>query len=450
MVFDSWLFAAFFVAVTAIYYVLPPARRWAWLLVASCGFYMAYVPPYILILAFTIAVDYVAGLKIAGSEGAARRRWLLASVAANLGVLGLFKYFDFLGANLAALLHVSPPVLDLVLPIGLSFHVFQSMAYTIDVYRGKFQAERHAGIFALYVMFYPQLVAGPIERPAHMIPQFHQAHAFEYERVMAGLTRMGWGCFKKLVVADRLALAVDRAFMAPGTTPGPALLLAAVLYAFQIYCDFSGYCDIALGAAQVMGFELTENFQRPYFAGSVSEFWRRWHITLSGWFRDYVYIPLGGNRVHAARNVMLVFAASGLWHGANWTFVAWGAMHGLALLVERWLKRPFGRLATFAWVTLAWVVFRCPTLGDAQTYLWRMTTDLGWQAWTLHGLGPARDLQLGLGGILVVLGVDAAIERGLRITAAPRWVRVASYYGLTFALLLASVHQSRAFIYFQF
>ncbi|NJN99133.1 MAG: MBOAT family protein, partial [Anaerolineales bacterium] len=337
MLFNSFEFGIFFIIVTLAYFALPHRQRWFFLLASSCYFYMVFVPVYILILFFTIIVDYWAGIYIEEAAGRKRRAYLLLSIFANLSVLALFKYFNFFNSNLAALttmLGVNYPIenLSILLPIGLSFHTFQSLSYTIEVYRGHQRAERHLGIFALYVMFYPQLVAGPIERPQNMLPQFHTRHSFNYSEFVSGLRMIAWGLLKKMVVADRLAIFVNSIYGNPGQYTGFPLILATYFFAFQIYYDFSGYSDIALGCARVMGFKLMGNFRQPYLATSISDFWQRWHISLSTWFRDYLYIPLGGNRVsrwHWVTNTLIVFMVSGLWHGANWTFVIWGALHGL-------------------------------------------------------------------------------------------------------------------------
>ena len=282
--------------------------------------------------------------------------------------------------------------------MGLSFHTFQAMSYTIEVYRGRQKAERHFGIYALYVMFYPQLVAGPIERPQNLIHQFYEEHRFDYDRVVSGLQLIAWGLFKKVVVADRLAKVVNVVYAGPSQYGGPPLVIATVFFAFQIFCDFSGYSDIAIGSARVMGFTLMNNFNRPYHSQSIAEFWRRWHISLSTWFRDYVYIPLGGNRLSVPRwyaNILVVFLVSGLWHGARWTYVIWGALHGIFLIVgavtEKFRARitaaiglgrhpffhnPLRVLFTFALVNLGWIFFRASSVRDAWQILTRLFT--GW------------------------------------------------------------------------
>jgi len=392
MLFNSAAFLVFFPVVTTAYFLLPHRFRWMLLLAASCYFYMAFIPKYILILAVTITVDYFAGLGLEKFEGRKKRWVLMASILTNIGMLAFFKYFNFANENLALLAKFigwNYPIhsLAIILPIGLSFHTFQSLSYTIEVYRGHQKAERHFGYLALYVMYYPQLVAGPIERPQNILHQLHTEQRFEYPRVTDGLKRMAWGMFKKIVVADRMVLFVNPVYSDPTNHHGPALVFATLAFAIQIYCDFSGYSDIALGSAQVMGVKLMKNFDHPYFARSISEFWRRWHISLSTWFRDYVYIPLGGNRVARPRwmfNLFITFLISGLWHGADWTYIIWGALHGFYLVVFA-LTEPFWRrlsaltrldrlprlkivistLTTFFLVTFAWIFFRAASLAEA-------------------------------------------------------------------------------------
>jgi D-alanyl-lipoteichoic acid acyltransferase DltB (MBOAT superfamily) len=379
------------------------------LLTASCYFYMAFIPKYILILAVTITVDYFAGLGLEKFEGRKKRWVLMASILTNIGMLAFFKYFNFANENLASLAKFigwNYPIhsLAIILPIGLSFHTFQSLSYTIEVYRGHQKAERHFGYLALYVMYYPQLVAGPIERPQNILHQLHTEQRFEYQRVTDGLKWMAWGLFKKIVVADRMVLFVNPVYNDPTHHNGPALVFATLAFAIQIYCDFSGYSDIALGSAQVMGVKLMKNFDHPYFARSISEFWRRWHISLSTWFRDYVYIPLGGNRVAKPRwafNLFITFLISGLWHGANWTYVIWGALHGsylvLSILTEPFwkglsaltrldglprLKIALSTLTTFVLVTFAWIFFRAASINDALYIVSHLAS--GWHAYLVQ------------------------------------------------------------------
>lgn len=400
MHFHSLQFLIFFLVVTLAYFKLSWRGRWILLLAASCYFYMVFKPVYLLILFGTIVIDYIAGIWIEQSADPRKKKALLIiSLLSNIGILAFFKYYDFLGDSINKVMHllsfrsIIPPLDGLlphavaewmvngagqiILPIGLSFHTFQAMSYTIEVYRGHQQAERHFGIYALYVMFYPQLVAGPIERPQNMLHQFHSYFQFNWEEVKEGLMQMAFGFFKKIVIADRLALVVNAAYDHPHDQNGLTFLIATFFFTFQIYCDFSGYSDIAIGAARVMGFKLMDNFNRPYEAKSISDFWSRWHISLSTWFKDYLYIPLGGNRKGEARrqlNLFTVFLVSGLWHGSSWNFVVWGALHGFysvmggiqSKLLKKWkisipdnlFTSTANRIITFLLVMFTWVFFR--------------------------------------------------------------------------------------------
>ena len=388
MLFNSFNFLIFFIIVTSLYFAIPYNKRWFLLLVSSCYFYMAFVPIYIFILGFTIVVDYFAGIYIEKAEGKRRKLFLIFSLIANIGVLAVFKYYNFLNHNFSFLMHgfglTNPvPYLSILLPIGLSFHTFQAMSYTIEVYRGYQKAERHFGIYSLYVMFYPQLVAGPIERPQNLLHQFREKYDFDYNRVTSGLRLMAWGLFKKVVIADRLAILVDTVYDNPQQHNSLSLIVATIFFAFQIFCDFSGYSDMAIGVARIMGFKLMTNFDKPYQSRSVHEFWKRWHISLSTWFKDYLYISLGGNRVTIPRwylNLFIVFLVSGLWHGANWTFVIWGALHGFYLvfsLITKKIRERFNKLfhfdkvpvlsviSTFTLVSFAWIFFRANSIHSA-------------------------------------------------------------------------------------
>jgi D-alanyl-lipoteichoic acid acyltransferase DltB (MBOAT superfamily) len=490
MLFNSFQFLIFFPVVTGLYFALPHGYRWMLLLAASCVFYMAFVPIYIGILAFTIVLDYTAAILIARSQGGRRRAWLVMSLAGNIGVLALFKYWNFMAVNLNAVAqaldwHEPLPLLSILLPIGLSFHTFQAMSYTIEVYRGRQPVERHFGIYALYVMFYPQLVAGPIERPQNLLHQFREPHAFDADRVFAGLGRMLWGMFKKVVIADRLAVIVNQVYDQPGAYDAPALVWATWFFAIQIYCDFSGYTDIALGAAEVMGFSLMENFDRPYLSSSIGEFWRRWHISLSTWFKDYVYVPLGGNRDSTrrrCRNLLIVFLLSGLWHGAAWTFLVWGALHGLYLVASVLTKErrrrlmtalgfdrahavmePLRVLITFNLVAFAWIFFRANTLGDAQLIVTRLATEaagavrhIGSIAWRLPlSITPFSPRELFLAVALVGLLVFSDLVQTQRplvsaLRMAPAWARWSAYYAMVLLMLSIGLFGAQSFIYFQF
>jgi alginate O-acetyltransferase complex protein AlgI len=344
MLFNSLQFVFFFPLVVVVFFATPKRFRWALLLAASYYFYAAWRPEYLVLIFASTVVDYAAGRGMGRfTAPATRKALMLASLVTNLGILFGFKYLSFFNESVRAILNqfnifYGTPAFDILLPVGISFYTFQSLSYTIDVYRGVTPPQRHFGIFALYVSFFPQLVAGPIERSYRLMPQFFQHRGFTPEWVASGLRLMLWGFFMKIVIADRLAIYVNQVYGDPGLYGGTTLLVATYFFAFQIFCDFAGYSAIAIGAARVLGYDLMENFRRPYFASSIREFWGRWHISLSTWFRDYVYIPLGGNRVDATArwyaNLLIVFVVSGLWHGAAWTFVVWGALHGTYLIVS--------------------------------------------------------------------------------------------------------------------
>lgn len=481
MLFNSLEFLIFFPVVTLLYFALPHKYRWFHLLLASCVFYSFFIPYYILILFFTIIIDYYAGIWIEQSHGK-RRKWaLIMSLVANIGVLAVFKYYNFFIENInAVLFRINPdelmPYWDIILPIGLSFHTFQAMSYTIEVYRGNQKAERHFGIYALYVMFYPQLVAGPIERPQNVIHQFYEKHEFNYDRVVSGLRLMLWGMFKKVVIADRLAKFVNLIYNNPTEYQGLPLIVATLFFTFQIYCDFSGYSDIALGSARVMGFELMKNFDRPYLSKSVGEFWRRWHISLSTWFRDYLYIPLGGNRVSKPRqyfNRFFVFMVSGLWHGANWHYVIWGALHGFYLIIGQ-ITASFQRkitgvktslshatipqkmlhgFITFILVSFAWIFFRANTNADALYIAKGIFRNSSHSLDQIIYLIGWNDLYLIIISFIIMEGVQW-LQRGRNLSdyidARPRWQRWSAYYLVLFMILCYGVYNNSQFIYFQF
>lgn len=489
MLFNSFEFlCVFFPLVTGLYFVLPHRWRWVLLLVASCWFYMAFVPAYILILAFTIAVDYYAAIWIERNQGRRRLLLLWASILANTSVLAFFKYYDFLNDSLAAVIgglgfHYGAPDLGIILPIGLSFHTFQSLSYTIEVYRGHQKAERHPGHFALYVMFFPQLVSGPIERPAGLLRQITSAvrgfgirSGFDVDRIAAGLKLMLWGFFKKLVIADRCAVLVEQVFADPSSQGSLGIILGCYLFGIQIYCDFSGYTDIARGVAKVMGFHLMLNFRTPFRSGSISEFWQRWHISLSTWFRDYLYIPLGGNRVVRWRwyyNLMVVFLVSGLWHGADWTYVIWGGLHGLffvlaivfAPLMARFtagigldarpgLKRALNVFITFQLVSFSWIFFRAESFPDAITLCQRLfTTPLAWNdVWAVAHAVPRSAFGVTLVMATLFMLVDPRYDAWATEAAPlPRnlWGRLA-FPALLACILLFGYFGATTFIYFQF
>ncbi len=492
MVVNSLHFLVFFPIVVSVYFLLPHRRRWILLLAASLYFYMSWKPEYVLILLATILNDYAVGRLMSATEDKKKRlRYLLASLGLNLGLLFTFKYYNFFCDSLQgvfSLVHASYeiPYFKMLLPVGISFYVFQSLSYAIEVYRGNVKAEKNLGLFAVYVMFFPQLVAGPIERPFRLLPQFREEHKFDASLAVTGLRLMLWGMFKKVVIADQIAPIVDSVYNHPHDFVGVPLIVATVLFAFQIYCDFSGYSDIAIGAARIMGFRLMKNFDRPYFAKSVAEFWKRWHISLSTWFRDYLYIPLGGSRVARSRwyfNLFFTFLVSGIWHGANWTFVIWGALNGFYMVFSIWTTvirhkichtvgltrvpgvHKFVKVAvTFALTCFAWVFFRARNLSDAGYILgnmfpsWRyfaeMFTSRSAFAAAFHGSGLGKPEALSALVAIALMEFVHVLQRTGSIhtllVRQPAWLRWTGYYALAMMIILFGNYGAQSFIYFQF
>lgn len=482
MLFNSAEFVLFFVAIVLLYFSTPYRWRWALLLAGSYYFYMAWKPKFILLIIASTLLDYGVGrLMEVSKRDRSRRALLVLSLAGNLGLLFAFKYLDFFSEALnmafsAAGSSYRVPLYHLILPVGISFYTFQTLSYTIDVYRRKTPVEKHLGIFALYVAFFPQLVAGPIERSSTLLPQFRNRNDFSFPRLSSGLRLMLWGMFKKLVIADLVAVTVERVYGAPQSYAGPLLLLATVFFAIQIYCDFSGYSDIAVGAARVLGYDLMVNFRQPYFSRSIAEFWRRWHISLSTWFRDYVYIPLGGSRVgqfRLAANLLAVFAISGLWHGAAWNFILWGALHGVCLAgsiaTAGWRARLTAMLGLdkvprlqaflqtiicFSLVLIGWVFFRAASLGDAVYILTNLLRWSGPEAITLAGAGLGRfQMLIALLGVASLFVVDFIAWKQPRFVLQlwdRREVRFASYAVCFYSIVFFGVFDKSEFIYFQF
>ena len=479
MLFNSIEFALFFPIVTVLFFVLPHKYRWLLLLLASCFFYMFFKPVYILILILTIVIDYFAGIWIAKTENRTKRKQLLLlSIIANIGVLVVFKYFNFLSENINLVLQSVKttgqiPLLNIILPIGLSFHTFQAMSYTIEVYRGNQEPEKHFGIYALYVMFYPQLVAGPIERPQNIIHQFHEVKNFNYEKFISGLILMAWGFFKKCVIADRLSVFVNDVYGNVYDYHGIPVIIATVFFAIQIFCDFSGYSDIAIGSARCMGFDLMNNFDRPYLATSISEFWRRWHISLSTWFRDYVYIPMGGNRVNVKRwyfNLIFVFTISGIWHGANWTYVLFGFLHGIyfiPLIIKGTMNKKnkiakdkllpsfnefINIVSTFTLVMLTMIIFRSETIVKAFEYYRGLFSKSFFSIPILH----LKDSFLGVTLFFIFLlfciewlGRDQQYGIANLFANKPRVYRWSFYYLIAMVIFIFAA-SNQQFIYLQF
>lgn len=495
MLFNSYNFLIFFPIVVLIYYMIPVKIRWCWLLAASYYFYMGWNAKYALLLLASTAITYISGLLIKRFEQKiVLRKWVVAlSFLSNLCILFFFKYFDFAVENLNRILsklnlELVNPSFDVLLPVGISFYIFQALSYTMDVYRGEIEAERNFFKYALFVSFFPQLVAGPIERSKNLLKQVGQVHRFDYRKMCEGLLLMIWGYFLKLVIADRIAIFVDAAYSTDTIYDGRYLLIASILFAFQIYCDFAGYSTIAIGAAEVMGFRLMENFDCPYFSGTVAEFWRRWHISLSSWFKDYLYIPLGGNRKGKLRkylNIMIVFLVSGLWHGASWTYVIWGGLNGLYQVVgeifrpvkER-LKGIFSKLlsiglidgvvgigkilVTYFLVDFTWIFFRADNFTQARNIIKRiifMNDPELLQNGALFDLGLNRQNMIVLGiALLILLCADLAKYRGIRLRDKILESSIILRWGVSLIAILAilvfgiwgSGYQATNFIYFQF
>jgi D-alanyl-lipoteichoic acid acyltransferase DltB (MBOAT superfamily) len=389
MLFNTIDFAIFLPLVVLVYYLIPHKLRWVLLLAASYYFYMSWKVEYILLILASTLVDYFSGIKMDKlADRKSRLPWLILSLCVNLGLLFFFKYYNFATENLNLLFQKAGlarelPMMRLLLPVGISFYTFQTLSYSIDVYFGRQKAEKHLGYFALYVSFFPQLVAGPIERYSRLAPQFRIKGVFSYENVVNGLRLILYGLFIKMVIADNISGIVDRVFAHPENFASGDILIGIFLYSFQIYSDFFGYSTIAIGSALLLGIRIMDNFKSPYLSKNISEFWQRWHISLSTWFRDYLYFPLGGNRVSRQRwvmNILVVFLISGLWHGANWTFLIWGLLFGLLYISERYINGIFNwtksypafsaghiilAVKTFLLVTLLWVFFRSPSFEGA-------------------------------------------------------------------------------------
>lgn len=480
MLFNSLEFIIFFPIVVAAYFLMAPRYRWILLLAASYYFYMCWDYKYIVLIMFSTVVDYFAGILMHRTEKVRLRKLLLsASLTTNLGLLFFFKYFNFFGDSVNFFLDkfnifAEVPSYDLLLPVGISFYTFQTLSYTIDIYRRKQTPEYHFGRFALFVSFFPQLVAGPIERSVNLIPQFREEFKFEYERVKEGILLMAWGFFKKVVIADRLSEYVNLVYNHPTEYGGLQNIIATFFFSFQIYCDFSGYSDIAIGAALIMGFRLMTNFKRPYFAMNISDFWRRWHISLSTWFRDYVYISLGGNRVVKWRwwyNLFITFLVSGLWHGAEWTFVIWGALHGFYLVFAIWTFKfrekvntklgimkhdglyKFNQvITTFVLVFIGWIFFRANNTGDALLIIKNMFQFAGHSDLNLFTFNV--DFYIAFISIALLLTVEYFEEyRGLYAKLKTTLSRPMKWVVLSVVILLVlvlGVWHGTDFLYFQF
>lgn len=465
--------------VFAIYWAIADRYRWVLLLAASYFFYMSWNPKYVVLIFTTSFVSYVAGRLLEKFDNIRIKKLILAiTLLVCLGILFFFKYFNFISESLCDFLSLfaiklNPVTLNILLPVGISFYTFQTLSYVIDVYKGKVKAERHFGIYATFVSFFPQLVAGPIERTGDLLPQIKSKKTFDYDNAAYGLKIMAWGFFKKLAIADTLSQYVSGVYDAPQSYTGFALVLATVFFAIQIYCDFSGYSDIAIGVSKLLGINLTTNFKSPYFSQSLKEFWSRWHISLSSWFRDYVYIPLGGNRVGKLRqacNLMITFLASGLWHGAAWTFVIWGGIHGLAQIIEKpFIRRKSQKsrgiigwlriLAVFAFTSFGWIFFVSKSLGDAVYVISNLFTGITSPIeYLMNGLLDISITAAEVACLAVSVGVLFAYDylslkkdviAGLSShNQIVRWVIYSLF--LVWLIMNVPVNHASEFIYFQF
>jgi D-alanyl-lipoteichoic acid acyltransferase DltB (MBOAT superfamily) len=490
MVFNSIPFLVFLPIVFVVYYILPSKWRWAWLLAASCYFYMWFVPVYLLILATTIVIDYFAGIYIEKSVGKRRKLALIFSLIANIGILCVFKYYNFFVENIYEALsgfglNLTPlPHLGILLPIGLSFHTFQAMSYTLEIYKGNQAPILHFGKYALYVMFFPQLVAGPIEKPQAIFPQFHFNFKLEWSNVVIGLRWILWGLFKKVAIADQLNPMVAYVYDNPTNFNGLPIYMATIIFVFQVYCDFSGYSDMALGLAKLFGINLIENFKNPLLAKTFTHFWARWHVSLMNWFRDYLMFPMVKKGRPWQFVFIFVFLLSGFWHGANWTFVLWGIYNGVAVIYTKstqkwrekfldklgfsrknWFRSLVQSLSVFHLFALGGILFRAESIIDVITMYKNLVIGFGdslQQVW--FNQNNARETLLYLGSVPLVFYIQVClvillltIESKMKsenincyfesMRKIPRYV---FYTFLVFAVILLSGSQQIDFVYFQF
>lgn len=487
MLFNSLDFAIFLPIVFVLYWFVTARNlklQNLLIVVASYVFYGWWDWRFLSLILFSTLVDYLVGLGLSKQENLLKRRVLLwTSIGVNLGFLGFFKYYNFFLDNFIEAFSffgrdISPNSLNIILPVGISFYTFQTLSYSIDVYKRKLEPTRDFVAFAAFVSFFPQLVAGPIERASNLLPQFYARRTFEYSKAVDGLRQILWGLFKKVVIADNAAEFANMFFNSPADYPGSVLFLGAVFFAFQIYGDFSGYSDIAIGTARLFGFSLMQNFAFPYFSRDMAEFWRRWHISLSTWFRDYLYIPLGGSRGSLAmkvRNTFIIFVVSGFWHGANWTFIVWGALNALyflPLLLARKNRTHLGSVAenrilpslrevwqmasTFALTVLAWVFFRAEDMAHAMAYLKGIfSTSLFTVPKGAHFLGSAMHpfvlfFLLGFFILIEWFGRKEQYAIGATLSSQPRFLRWLFYALLIFMLGVFAQTNETPFIYFQF
>ena len=472
MLFNSLPFAVFLPIVFAVYWALRNSLRSqnVMLLVASYIFYGWWDARFLSLIVASTVVDYLLGQYLAAATNALKRKLLLtASMIFNLGLLGVFKYYNFFMENFMEIansvgLHTNPVLLKIALPVGISFYTFQTMSYTIDIYRKQLEPTKDFIAFAAFVGYFPQLVAGPIERASNLLPQMSKRRYFDYQKAVDGMRQALWGFFKKVVIADAVAPLVDQAFGDPSGFSAIALITGALLFSIQIYCDFSGYSDIAIGISKLFGIDLMQNFRTPYFSRDIAEFWRRWHISLSTWFRDYLYIPLGGSRGSTAlkvRNTFAIFIVSGFWHGANWTFIIWGLINALLFLPLLLAKRNRSNLndpeisdlhrilLTFSITTIAWIFFRADSLSHAIDYLQNIAI---WNSGKSLSIKPTLVVYIALlfFGDWIGRKHDFALNTlSEGILSKSPWLRLTLYLSLAYLILLYIGGQQN-FIYFQF
>ncbi len=478
MLFNSIEFLIFFPVTAVVYFLLPQKLRRYFLLAASCCFYMSFIPKYMLILLFSTVLDY-AGARLIGrfrDRPGIKKAVFAVGLTTNIVMLAMFKYLGVIGetvnffGNKAGLTSLTFP--EFVLPVGISFHTFQNMGYFIDVYTGKAEPEEDFIDFALFLMYFPQLVAGPIERIGNLLPQLKAEHTLKPENISLGGRKMLWGMFKKVVVADNLALFADAVFNHPKDYSGMGLVIGVFAFAVQIYCDFSGYSDIALGASKIMDIDLMTNFTTPYFSASVPEFWRRWHISLSTWFRDYIYIPLGGNRVSKPRwclNQLVTFTVSGIWHGAGYTYVLWGFLNGLYIITSKLTKpaqdkiaaitrfdkvpkirRCVGVVFTFVLISFTWIFFRANTFADAFYIIRSLFSPTTMDFSTIPELRVC--VSIAAAAVLFAVELFQNVGRNVlnRIFTMPHPVRLVLYAVAVAVIVIFGAYDNKAFIYFQF
>jgi D-alanyl-lipoteichoic acid acyltransferase DltB (MBOAT superfamily) len=490
MLFNSIEFFFFFSFVVLIYFLLPHKFRWLFLLAASYYFYACFKVEYLCFIIITTVSSFLTARLIFSDPSPRKKQfWLMLNIALNLGILFVFKYYDFVVLNLGRILNPlnwgNLTVLNLILPVGISFYTFQAIGYTFDVYYESRDPEKHFGVYALYISFFPKLVAGPIERSTNLLPQFKKEVYFDYERTADGLRLVLWGLFKKIAIADRLTIMVDPVFSDPTRFEGVSLIIATVLYAFQVFCDFSAYSDIAIGISRILGFNLVENFNRPYSSKSISEYWRRWHMSLIKWFNDYVYTPVWvklkkWGRTGIMLSIAITFILSGLWHGAAWTYIIWGALQAVAISYETITKKKRQQilkklpqrlsssvclLATFSFICFTDIFFRSNSISDAFCFITRIFSGFGNSMNDIllnHDYARQKTLYLNqdfsffLTSLLLIVFLqfvhfvqkDGKIERVLY--GKPAWLRLGVYYFLLWGLFYLGTNGNQQFIYFQF